>query len=206
MVDRDPGSLQYRIGWQLFVLAARGGDQRLVACAAALLVSVVAETGERSHLSVLRGPDVLTVLTESPSHALQSVSWVGRSVPCHATASGRALLLDHDRDRLAALLGTGPLDRYGPNCPVDVDDLAARIEAARPGGAIVVDEELEAGLVAVSAPVRDSTGRIVAALGISGPEFRLADRIDAACSAVAAAAADLSQQLGWKPTRTTSDR
>jgi IclR family KDG regulon transcriptional repressor len=204
LVDRDAQTLLYRIGWQLFALAARGGDQRLVACAGPLLVSMVARTGERSHLSVLRGQGVLTVLTESPSYALQSVSWVGRIAPCHATSSGRALLLDHDRDQLDTLLGSGPLDRYGPNCPVDVDELWARIEAARVRGVVLVDEEFEAGLVAVSAPVRDVTGRIVAALNISGPKFRLADRLDAACSTVASCAVELSQQLAGEPLRTTS--
>lgn len=203
LVDRDPQTLLYRIGWQMFALAARGGDQQLVACAAPLLVSMVARTGERAHLSVLRGSGVLTVLTESPSHAVQSVSWIGRVVPCHATSSGRALLLDHDRDQLATLVGTAPLARYGPNCAADVDELYARVEAARARGVVVVDEEFEAGLLAVSAPVRNVSGRIVAALNISGPKFRLADGLDAACSTVVAAAEELSQQLGWKPTRMT---
>lgn len=204
LVDREPQTLLYSIGWQLFALAARGGDQRLVACAAPLLVSMVARAGERSHLSVLQGSGVFTVLTESPAHALQSVSWVGRIVPCHATSSGRALLFDHDRDQLTNLLGTGPLSRYGPNSPADVDELFARIEVARGRGVVLVDEEFEAGLVAVSAPVRSVTGRIVAALNISGPKFRLADRLDAACVTVMAAAAELSRQLDWEPTRTTS--
>jgi IclR family KDG regulon transcriptional repressor len=204
LVDRDPQSLLYRIGWQLFVLASRGGDQRLVACAAPLLRSLVSSTGERSHLSVLRGPGVLTVLTESPSHALQSVSWVGRMAPCHATSSGRALLLDHDREQLVALLGDGPLDRYGPNSPADVEELWRRVEAARVRGTVVSDEEFEAGLVAVSAPVRDVTGRIVAALNVSGPKFRLGDHLEVAAGTVAACATELSLQLGWKPLRTTS--
>lgn len=203
LVDRDPQTLLYRIGWQMFALGTRGGDQQLITRAAPLLASIVARTGERAHLSVLRGSGVLTVLTESPAHSLQSVSWVGRIVPCHTTSSGRALLLDHDRDQLRTLLGTGPLARYGPNCPADVDDLFARITLARARGVVLVDEEFEVGLVAVSAPVRNATGRIVAAVNISGPKFRLADRLDEACVTVITAAAELSQQLRMNPTRTT---
>jgi IclR family KDG regulon transcriptional repressor len=163
LVDRDPQTLLYRIGWQLFVLAARAGDQRLLSLAAPRLPQLVAETGERSHLSVLRGAGVLTLLTESPAHALQTVSWVGRVVPCHATSSGRALLLDHTREQLEALLGSGPLDRHGPHGVADV------------------------------------AGRVVAALNISGPAFRLRAHLDAACTSVAAAAEELSEQLGWSP-------
>jgi IclR family KDG regulon transcriptional repressor len=201
LVDRDPQTLLYRIGWQMFALGARGGDQHLVTRAAPLLASMVSRTRERAHLSVLRGTGVLTVLTESPSHAVQSVAWVGRVVPCHATSSGRALLLDHDRDQLATLLGTGPLERCGPNSPPDIDVLHARIELARARGVVLVDEEFEAGLMAVSAPVRNVSGRIVAALNVSGPKFRLADRLDIACSAVVGAAAELSERLGATPSR-----
>ncbi len=199
LVERDPQTLLYRLGWQLYALAAHAGDQRLLRLAAPTLLRTVTETGERSHLSVLRGRGVLTVATESAAHAVQTLSWIGRVVPCHATSSGRALLLDHDHDALVRLLGDGPLELLGPNCPVDVADLHARIQDARMRGIVLSDEEFEAGLLAVSAPVRDATGRIVAALNISAPKFRLASRVDAACTSVAAAAAELSQQLGWQP-------
>jgi IclR family KDG regulon transcriptional repressor len=197
MVDRDPETLLYRIGWQLFALASRAGDQQLVRRAAPLLTAMVGQIGERSHLSVLRGAGVLTVLTESPAHVLQTVSWVGRVVPWHGTSSGRALLLDSSREQLEALLGTGPLERHGPNSPADVDELVARIDAARSAGVVVADEEFEAGLVGVSAPVRDVTGRIVAALNVSGPTFRLSQHLDQACATVAACAARLSEQVGF---------
>ncbi len=205
LVDRDERTLLYRLGWQLYALAARAGDQQLLALAGPLLVRLVEQTGERSHLSVLRGGGVLTVLTESPPHALQTVSWVGRVVPCHNTSSGRALLLDHDAAALTALLGPGPLERAGPHGPADVEELSARIGQARERGVAVAADELEPGLVAVSAPVRGFTGRIVAALNVSGPTFRLTGRLDATEDAVRRAAAELSRQLGWSPAENSTD-
>lgn len=204
LIDRDPVTRMYRIGWQLYVLAARAGDARLLALAAPLLVRIVEQTGERSHLSVARGTGVLTLLTESAPHAVQTVSWVGRITPVHATSSGRALLLDHDRPALLALLGDGALDRPGPRAPADVDQLWARIQAARGQGVVVVDEEFEPGLLAVAAPVRDVTGRIVAALNISAPRFRLVDGLEAAGAVVLAAAAELSADLGGSPATATA--
>ncbi|MGI8693344.1 MAG: IclR family transcriptional regulator [Geodermatophilaceae bacterium] len=195
-VDRDARTRRYRLGWQVFALAARSGDQRLLSAAGPVLVRLVREIGESSHLSVLRGTAVLTLLTESPSRAVQAVSWVGRLAPATSTSSGRALLLDHDRGQLAAMFGSERWPAATAKSPRDVDDLAKRITLARAAGYARVEEESEPGLVAVAAPVRDAAGRIVAAVNLSAPRFRLGRRLARAGVAVAAAAADLTAALG----------
>lgn len=198
-VDRDDRTRRYRLGWQVFALAARSGDQRLLSAAGPVLVRLVRDIGESSHLSVLRGNAVLTVLTESPARAVQAVSWVGRLAPATSTSSGRALLLDHGRDQLAAMFG--PEDWQSATAatakaPRDVDELVARIAVARVAGYAQVEEESELGLVAVAAPVRDAGGRIVAAVNISAPRFRLGRRLASAGKAVAGAAAELTSAIG----------
>ncbi len=193
--ERDPRTRRYRLGWRIFALAERSADQRLIHAARPVLTRLVRETGESSHLSVLRGDSVLTLLTESPSRALHAVSWVGRTVPIVATSSGRALLFDHDREQLAAVLGDGPWQTPTLKAPRDVDELLERIREARAVGYALVDEESEPGLTAVGAPVRDGFGRIVAAVNISAPKFRLGSRLGVTGETVAAAAADLSERL-----------
>lgn len=195
-VDRDARTRRYRLGWQVFALAARSGDQRLLSAAGPVLVRLVREIGESSHLSVLRGNAVLTVLTQSPPRALQAVSWVGRLAPAASTSSGRALLFDHDRDQLAGMFGSEEWQPPTDRAPRDVDDLLERITLARVTGYARVEQESEPGLVAVAAPVRDAGGRIVAALNISAPMFRLARQLSRAGEAVAAAAAELTTALG----------
>ena len=68
--------------------------------------------------------------------------------------------------------------------------------SARARGYAVVDEELELGLVGAAAPVRGFDGRVVAAVNVSAPKFRLGRRLDAAGRAVREAAADVSARLG----------
>lgn len=194
--ERDPESRRYRLGWRVFALATRSGDQRLLTASRPILTRLVRETGESSHLSVLSGNSVLTLLTESPARALHAVSWVGRMVPATATSSGRALLLDHDRERLLAVLGDLAWQPPTAKAPRDVTELLERIQQARACGFALVDEELEPGLVAVAAPIRDGVGRIVAALNVSAPKFRLGTRSAATGEIVAAAAADVSRRLG----------
>lgn len=194
-VERDVRTRRYRLGWQIFDMAARSGHQRLLDAAGPVLVRLVRDIGETSHLSVLRGGNVLTVLTESSGSAVQAVSWVGRPAPIAVTSSGRALLFDHGPDQLAMLFGGAQWARPTNRAPVDVADLLARIRQARLLGYAAVEEETEPGLVAVAAPVRDPAGRIIAALNISAPRFRLGRRLAEAGVAVVAAAAEVGAAL-----------
>lgn len=195
-VERGPETLKYSLSSQLFALAARAGDQRLLTAAPPLLAELVAQLGETAHLSVAQGTEVLTLLSQAPPHAIRAAGWTGRLVPAHCTASGRALLLDTDPPALEALFGDGALEPAGPSAPQTVADLHDRIVAARSRGWMVVDEELEPGLIAVAAPVRDMRGRIVAAVNVSAPQFRFASRVEEAGPAIKLVADRLSARLG----------
>ena len=196
-VDRDPLTLQYRLGWRFFALAARAGEQRLLSVAPPLIKRLTNDLGETTHLSVLQGTEVLTVISNSPPHAVMAVGWSGRTVPVYCTSSGRALLFDRDRDSLFELLSGIEFRKLGPNTVSSVGQLYERIVAARGRGYAVVDEEFEVGLVGAAAPVRDSKGQIVAALNISAPKFRLGERLETAGEEVKGAADELSALLGW---------
>jgi len=201
LVDRDPSTLAYRLGWQLFALASHAGDQPLLAAASPLLDRLVSGLGEGAHLSVLQGTDVLTVLSKSSERAVRAVGWVGHTVPAYCTSSGRALLLDHSIEDLKVLWPGRRFDRAGPRSPSHLAELHERIEVARALGYSVADEELEQGLVGVAAPVRDLRGRIVAAIDVSAPKFRLADTVDHAARKVRVAADELSHIVDWNTAR-----
>jgi DNA-binding IclR family transcriptional regulator len=195
LVERDPVTRAYRVGPRVFAYAALVAERRLLRAAPPVLVHLVAALGERAHLSVLDGAAVLTLHSESPPHAVQAAGWAGRTVPAYCTAAGRALLADHDRAALAALLGRTPLERRAPNTITSLDELARRVAGTAALGWATADEEMEPGLAAVAAPVRRFDGRIVAALNVSGPSFRFAPRLAEAGEVVAAAAARLSARL-----------
>jgi IclR family transcriptional regulator, KDG regulon repressor len=195
LAERDAATRAYRLGPRVFAYAALVSERRLLRAAPAVLVELVAALGERAHLSVLDGTSVLTLLSQSPPHAVQAAGWAGRTVPAHCSAAGRALLIDHDAAALHALFGAGPLERRGPSTATTVDELAARIEEGRGAGYAAADGELEPGLAAVAAPVRRFDGRIVAAVNVSGPSFRFAPHLEAAGAEVVRAAARLSAEL-----------
>lgn len=201
-VERDPETLNYRLGWELFALAARAGDERLLVAAPAVLSQLMATLGETVHLSVLRGDEVLTLLCERPPHAVAAQDWIGRRVPVHCTSSGHALMLDHDRPALDLLLGERALNGGTHAAPRSAAQLHRRLLQARERGFAVADEEFEPGLVAVAAPVRDARGRIVAAIDLSAPKFRFGDHLNNAGTATRRAADTLSERLGVPVPRT----
>ena len=78
--------------------------------------------------------------------------------------------------------------------------LLAELQAIRNRGWAIDDEEHEYGVRCVAAPVRDNTGRVIAALSVSGPTIRLTmDGIDSVRSLVCEAAEELSRYLGCSP-------
>ena len=203
LVDRDPDTLAYRLGWRIFALADLAGERRLLDRARPILVRLVADLAERAHLSVLVAAETLTILSESPPQSLQAVGRVGRGVPAYCTSVGRALMLDHSRAELELAFRDVTFQRLAANTARSIAEIERRIDQARQAGYAVADEEMEPGLVAIAAPVRDAYGRIVAAINVSGPKFRMADRIEQTGRTVVAAAAELSAALGPEqaPTR-----
>jgi len=202
LVERDAATREYRLGWLLFGLAARAGESRLVQLAPAIMRTLVAQLDESVHLCVLQGNQVLTILTEAPSHAFRATGWVGHTIPAHCSSAGRVLLSDYSRDDLEQRFKGATLGPVGPVQLVrNLDQLYHQVQLARQQGYAIVCEEFEAELVGASAPVYDFRGHVVAALNVSAPKFRLDTGLEVAGRETAAAAVKLSCQLGWLGSR-----
>jgi IclR family transcriptional regulator, KDG regulon repressor len=198
LVDRDPTSRAYRLGWRFFALAARAGQPQLRSAAAGFVRLLTDEFGESAYLSVLDGHDVLTIMEESPPHTLHAAGWLGRSHPySYCTSAGRALLFAHSDEELTALLGNLEFSPPGPNGPTTFADFAERLARERRQGWVYVDEEFEPGLVGIAAPVLDFDGRVIAALNLSAPKFRAGKALKAAGPRLVEVATELSSRLGY---------
>ncbi|MEV5411205.1 IclR family transcriptional regulator [Thermopolyspora sp. NPDC052614] len=197
MVERDPESLAYRLGWRLYAMAARTAEARLTHVAAPYLRRLVASLNETAHLCVLRGSGVLTLLSVAPSHAFRALGWEGVTVPAPLTSAGRVLVSDWAPDTLRAWATTWLQETNRPAALLD--HLLAQVAAIRNRGFAAVDEEFEVGLVGVSAPVRDFRGLIVAAINVSAPKARLGPHLDEAGRRTLTIARELSTALGYSP-------
>ncbi len=213
LVARDPVTQNYRLGYQLYALAARTLESQLVRQSVPYLRRVVAMTHETTHLCVLRGGSVLTLASELSEYAFRGLGWQGVSVAAWTTSSGRVLLSDWSDDDLRRwydLHGrddavTGPMSSSdipkphaapGAKLVTDFESLRGEVARIRKRGYATVDEEFEEGVVGVSAPVYDFRRTIVAAINVSAPKSRLGGHLDTAGALAARVAAELSAELG----------
>jgi IclR family transcriptional regulator, acetate operon repressor len=145
------------------------GNEDLVELAAPSLRRLAEESGETANLFVPRPGGIDALAQVDGRHLLGATNWIGRELGLHCTAAGKVFLAFG-----AADLPDGELDAVTAATITDRARLARELEAVRDQGYATIVEELEAGLSAVAAPVRDRGGDVVAALTASGPSLRLA--------------------------------
>jgi DNA-binding IclR family transcriptional regulator len=198
LLERDAVTERYRIGFGLVRLAgAAMSGLDLVRLARPILETLAERVREASNLGVRNGDDVVYIDQIAGSRSIVTVSWVGRRTPLHCTSNGKVLLAwadERDRERIVS----GPLESFTERTITDESALRAELESIRRRGYGQAVEELEAGLNAVAAPVRQADGRVIAALGVSGPAFRMhAVDIPRIGVLTAEAAQAVSRQLGY---------
>ncbi len=136
------------------------------------LERLVAEVHESSSVSVLDGDDVVYVARVPTSRIMAVSISVGTRFPAYATSMGRVLLAGLPDDALEAYLARASLDRLTPRTVTSAAALRTELRRVRAQGWALVDQELEEGLRAVAAPIRDRAGQVVAAVNVTGHASR----------------------------------
>lgn len=190
MVRQDPATGHWFIGLGL-VEIARAADADAVAREARLtLEKLSAQSGETAAVALLRGPN-LTYVDEVVPDAVVAATWQDRSVPLHATSTGKVLLA-------FGSVGTDltdPLPSFTDTTVTDPEVLATELSEVRRRGYATCRGEFEPTAWGVSAPVRDRIGSLVAVLSIWGPADRVTPaRLPGLGDLVAAAARGLGSR------------
>ena len=201
LVTQDTARGRFRLGVGLVRLAgaaARGLD--LVQESRPVCRALAQEAGETVNIAILSGRDALYLDQVAGPAALSPHNWAGQRIPLHATSDGKVLLAYLPPDDIAEYLM--PLQRFTDHTITTGSELTQALDEVKRQGYATAVEELEQGLTAVAAPVRDAEGRVVASISASGPSFRIpADRIPALADSVRRAAAEVSRRLGWADPR-----
>lgn len=188
LVDRDPATNRYQVGYTVARLAAASGVDGLVRRTHHVLERVCAQTGEAADLAVGRRSELVYVDEVAPP-AVLTVNWLAQPVPLHATSTGKAWLAWMPDAEARGLLGS-TLPAFTDATVTDVARLMAELEAIRTQGYATSAGELEPTLYGVSAPVlRPGEDRPLAVFSIWGPMNRVPASRFAALAAVAIEAA-----------------
>lgn len=208
LVEREPASRAFRLGPMLvdLGLAARS-DPDLVMAARRELVRLSGTTGETAILHVPSGEQAVIIDACESRHQLKVVAPVGHRLPAMAGSVAKVLMAAAGDDRLAAALGAGPLPAFTDRSITDPDIYLERLHLVRRRGYAIDDEEYLPGVRAVSAPVTDRSGQLVAVVTVVGASSRLArDRLPALGVQVRAAAARVSgSAAGSAPAATAEE-
>ncbi|MBL4876925.1 MAG: IclR family transcriptional regulator [Cohaesibacteraceae bacterium] len=163
------------------------------------LVALRDETGISSHLAILEQNDVLFLdCIQSTSGFLSNVN-VGRRVPAYATPLGWLLLSELSARDLVKKYESVNLVQLTNKTPRTIEDILSNVSKAGARGIVVSHGIVAKGGCSICAPIYDKTGKIVAALDISGPES-IFDGIDIEATLVPKvkfASQNISRKLGY---------
>ncbi|GHH84141.1 transcriptional regulator [Streptomyces sulfonofaciens] len=192
---------RYRLGVRPYQLGSRYAEQLDLAAEGRQVARLVAETcDETVHVAILEDTDVIYIAKVDSTHAVRMVSAAGRRLPAHCTSVGKMLLASLPEAELAARIpDDARLSAMTPNSITDPAALRTALVEIRARGTAVESRESNPDVSCVAAPVRDRSGRVVAALSISVPMSRWSDERRAELARLAAkGAADLSERLGYR--------
>ncbi len=197
LVEQTEDRGKYRLGIGLLRLAgATTARLDVVQEARPVCRKLAADTGETVNIAVLADRAALYLDQASGSSALQMHNWVGQHIPLHATANGKVLLSGLDPDRLEQVLGSLPA--FTDMTITKRGELRAELDGVLEQGYAIAVDELEVGLTAAAAPLRNNHGDVIASMSVSGPTFRLGEeRISQVVKLLVAAADEVSHRLGY---------
>jgi DNA-binding IclR family transcriptional regulator len=198
-LERDPASGRYRLSLELVVLGELAQQSSsLQRLARPHLEALTACTGETANLVVLDGGEGVNADGVQSRQSVGHIGVIGRRLPLHATAAGKALIAWMDPAAREALPGWGAFTRFTDQTLTTVAAFEAALQEVRRRGWASAEGEMERDLAAVAAPIRNHADEVVGALVVSGPIFRLSGRrLVAAGMQVGKAAHGLSGTLGF---------
>jgi IclR family transcriptional regulator, KDG regulon repressor len=170
----------------------------MMSLATPVLDDLARTTGESAHFSVPMGDAVVVLARASGPGAFQLTDRVGVVRPAHCTALGKIMLAALAPGQFERYLQRAEPKAYTPKSITATEPLAREITEVRRMGLAFDDGEFDPELRCVALPVHDFSGRVIGAIGISGPVWRLSiEALQKHARLVRAAADRLSAEFGF---------
>ncbi len=172
--QQDPHSGKYKLGIKTFSIgntALYTLDIRTVA--RAYLDDLVEQYKETANLAILDNWDVIYIDQVESEKMVKSIARLGSRCPSHCSAVGKVLLSDFQENELERYFKNYNLEPYTDNTIVSAGLFRYELKSVKRQGYALDLEETEEGIRCVAAPIYNHTGKVAAAIGISGPSNRI---------------------------------
>ncbi len=200
-IEQDRKTGNYRLGIKTFEIANvflhHLGLRRQ---ARPILEELVDRCDETAYLAVLDGSDVIYILMHETSQTVRIVPRLGRRLPVHCTAAGKAQLAFESADRLRLIFKDTALPKLTEKTITNYEAFREHLRDVAKAGFAVDNEEFEGGVRCIAAPVKDYSHKVVASVGLSGPLSRFSlERIEKELAPLVKEAGEkLSERLGYE--------
>ena len=200
----DPDTKTYALGPEVLRLGyGYLASRDIVEVATPHLVRLRDRTGWSAHLGELQGREVVYLARVATRRSIASTVHVGTRLPARATTMGRVLLSGLSADDVRELYRDNPYSAEAGHG--SLADLVAQLAIDREDGVVVQIAGYEPGVASVAAPIRDMSGKIIAAINISAVAL-LTNETDLhgpLAAEVLAIAQAISRDLGFKSAEDT---
>jgi DNA-binding IclR family transcriptional regulator len=207
-IARDEQSGRYRLGLRLFGLANTAlAGMALREQAAPVLRSLMAQTKLTVHLAAMEQDQAVLIARIDPPGVPRPATWVGKRMPLHCTALGKALLAYLPEGQVEQLIRNQGMLRYNENTISSLRRLKQELQTVRRNGYSIDDEEEEIGVRCVGAPVLDSQECARAAVSVTGTISNIdSESLPRQVAAVQEAAHLIAATLGSRPAAAVAPR
>ncbi len=190
---------RYSLGPRALLLGRAFSDHSTIwAEAHAFLKRLVEASGETANLSTLDGDEAVYVDQVASPHLVRMFAIIGRHVPLHSTGCGKVLLAYLEPSERARIIREKGLARSTRYTICSAAALERELADIRRRGYAVDDRENDEDVRCIAAPVCDHTGKVIAALSISGPASRITkERLPELSRLVADISSQTSAALGF---------
>jgi len=200
-VEQNLNNQKYQLGLKLLELGmAKINQIDLVKEAKPFLRELAKKCDETVHLAILEDTNVLYLAKEESSQTIRMISYVGKRAPLHCTGLGKVLLANlplQDRDKIIDRI---ELSRLTKNTITDKIKLCEELDMIKEKGFALDEEENENDVRCIAAPIRDYKGKVIAAISVSSPVYRLNKiKQDYIKEALINASQDISSCIGFIP-------
>lgn len=199
-IEQNKATENYRLGLKALELGQTFIKQMgLLRQAKPILEQIVEDCNETAYVAIYKEQHTVYLDVVETNLTVRVVSRVGSRLPAYCTAAGKVHMAHMTDEELEGLLSEIKFVQHTPTTIVGAAALKAELEKVREQGYAFDDEELDAGVRCIAAPIRDYTRRIVGAISISGPSMRIDnERAESKLvPLVLKAGADLSTRLGY---------